>query len=47
MSTMVYPLMYPASEHPEKCSPMFPDKYEPFDGHEKAAAAWNRRQETE
>ena len=32
---------------PEKHSPMFLDKYETFDGHEKAAAAWNRRQEAE
>ena len=44
ISTMVYPLKDPISEHPEKYSPMFPDKYEPFDGHEDAAKAWNRRE---
>ena len=44
ISTMVYPLQDLVSEHPEKYSPKFPDKYEPFDGHEEAAAAWNRRE---
>lgn len=45
ISTMVYPLKDLVTEHPEKYSPIFPDDYKPFDGHEDAAKAWNRRTE--
>lgn len=45
ISTMVYPHKDLVAEISEKYASMFPDDYTPFDGHEKAAAAWNKRTE--